>query len=300
MAEQLAIDDLKDLLRREVALFCQHDKRKWKSEIWKTIDELKTQKWPAVFFGGTLRSLLISRLARNRFGRPRDVDIVLSGIRLDDIRLQFDKYFSRETRFGGIQLLRNNWQLDLWPLDRTFAFHGTNTEPQFDDLPGTTFLNIEAIAIDVWPHIGKGRVIYSGDDQFFKGILSHTIEVNNEDNPFPPLCVARSLVIASHLQWKIGPRLLKYIRNHGATLSDQEFEDVQRKHYGSIQLPGAILTRIKEFLSTAPYSNGEAIELPLPKQLKLWSEDNSPCFRLALLTSACRSYHPKSFDHQAE
>jgi hypothetical protein len=300
MVDQLAIDDLKDLLRREVALFCQHDKRKWKSEIWKTIDELKGQKWPAVFFGGTLRSLLISRLARNKFGRPRDVDIVLSGIRLNDIRVQFDKYFSRETRFGGIQLLRNNWQLDLWPLDQTFAFHGTNTDPQFEDLPGTTFLNIEAIAVDVWPHTGKSRVIYSGDDQFFKGILSQTIELNNKDNPFPLLCVARSLVIASHLQWKIGPQLLKYIRNHSSTLSDQDFEDVQRKHYGSIQLPGMILTRVKDFLRTVPYSNVEPIELPLPKQLTLWSEDNSPCFRFALLTSASRSYYGKFFDEQAK
>jgi hypothetical protein len=296
MVDELAIADLKDLLRREVALFCQHDKRKWKSEIWKTVDELKSQNWPAVFFGGTLRSLLISRLARNRFGHPRDVDIVLSGIRLNDIKLQFDKYFSRETRFGGVQLLRNNWQLDLWPLDRTFAFQGTNSEPQFEDLPITTFLNLEAVAIDVWPQTAKGRVIYSGDDQFFKGILSQIIELNNEDNPFPQLCVARSLVIASDLQWKIGPRLLKYIRKHGAALSDQEFEDVQKEHYGSIQLPGAVLTRVKEFLSTVPYSNEEPIELPLPQQLKLWSEDESPCLRFAMLTSASRSYYAKFFD----
>jgi len=302
MANRLAIEDLKDILRHEVALFCQHDRRKWKSEIWKTVNELRSQKWPAVFFGGTLRSLLISRLARNRFGRPRDVDIVLSGIRLNEIKLQFDNYVKRETRFGGVQLVRKNWQLDLWPLDQTFALLGTTNEPHFEDLPGTTFLNVEAIAIDVWPQSGRGRAIYSGDDQFFKGIISQTIELNNEDNPFPQLCVARALVMASDLQWKVGPRLLKYVRTHVASLSESDFEDVQQKHYGSIRLPGAVLARVKEFLLRPVfYSSIEAIELPLPKQLKLWSDDNqSPSFRFTVMASANRSHNGKPRQYSEE
>src|SRR4051812_48642791 len=61
-------------------------------------------------------------------------------------------------------------------------------------LPETTFFNLEAIAVDVWPQIGKARSIYSGDDQFFEGIITRTLELNRPENPFPGLCIVRSLV----------------------------------------------------------------------------------------------------------
>src|SRR5258708_14757136 len=274
MDNELHIESLKSLLRHEVAMLCQHDKRKWKSEIWKTVEEIRVNNWRGVFFGGTLRSLLISRIASNTFGRPRDVDIVLSGAKLNDIKVHFERYVTRETRFGGVQLWRNNWQFDVWPLDSTFAFQDKVHEPEFPDLPNTTFLNLEAVAIDVWPQMGRARRIYSGDDQFFTGILSRTIELNNESNPFPELCVARALVIASDLQWKVGTRLLKYLTKHGSAMSEVDFEEVQRKRYGAIRLRGDVLPRVLEFLFQNPNdSDDKAIELPLPKQLKLWSED---------------------------
>lgn len=289
MANDVLIDELKNLLRHEVALFCQHDQRKWKSEIWKTVSEIRSNNWPAVFFGGTLRSLLVSRIARNKIGRPRDIDIVLSGIRVHDIKVQFERYVSRETRFGGVQLVRKNWQLDLWPLDKTYAFHNGGSEPQFPDLPKTTFLNLEAVAIDVWPQSGKPRAIYSGDDQFFRGILTRTIELNNEDNPFPQLCVARALVIASDLQWKVGPKLIKYIRNHSEALSGSDFEEVQRKHYGAIRLRASAFERVREFLHEIRHRPDDTVELPLPKQLNLWCDENQdPRFRFTIVNRATK------------
>src|SRR5256885_8735122 len=98
MAENNKIEQLKWLLRREVALFCQHNDRKWKVGISNTIDEIRANNWSAVFFGGTLRSLLISRLIRNTLGRPRDIDIVVRGVALQDLEWQFEQYISRQTR----------------------------------------------------------------------------------------------------------------------------------------------------------------------------------------------------------
>ena len=293
MDERFQIEALKALLRHEVAVFCQHNERKWKSEISKTIDEIKANNWPAVFFGGTLRSLLISRITRNTIGRPRDVDIVVRGIHLTDLRRQFEQHISRETRFGGVQLSRRNWQFDLWPLDKTFAFSNKQFDrPGFFDLPRSTFLNIEAVAMDVWPQLGKPRTIYSGDDQFFKGILSQTIEINYEENPFPDLCVARALVTASNLQWKVGRRLLQYVMKHGAQMSEMDFEEVQRKHYGAIKLSGAVLQRVLDFASErVARSTDQSFELPLPKQLSLWSDDHkpSPRFRFTVVAASNKS-----------
>src|SRR5438046_3055092 len=97
---QLAL--LKRLLIAEVAAFCKRDNRQWKQPIWKTVTEIREQNWAAVFFGGTLRSLLLSRIAHATPGRPRDVDIVMESADTSALRRQFGHYIARETRFGGL------------------------------------------------------------------------------------------------------------------------------------------------------------------------------------------------------
>jgi len=299
MANSLDIQKLKTLLRHEVALFCQHDERKWKAGITSTVDEIRAKKWHSVFFGGTLRSLLLSRLTKNMLGRPRDVDIVVRGVSLPDLENQFSKYISRQTRFGGVQLRRVNWQFDVWPLDRTFALSdGRHNRPGFLDLPGSTFLNLEAVAVEVWPRPGHARVIYSGDDQFFHGIISRTIEINREENPFPELCVVRSLVLAAKLQWnsgnqpwKIGPKLLRYLVAHGTQMSEIDFIEVQRKHYGRIEWPGPQFRRVLDQVSMRLVAGkNDAVELPLPRQLPLWSHEDSDWPRINLSVRADRKH----------
>src|SRR5437762_3975954 len=168
-------DKLKQALKRkllsEVAWLYEQDHRRWKAPIVQTVRELQETGVAAVFFGGTLRSLLLSRLVRRKPGRPRDIDIVIAGASVEHIKDRFRALIKRETRFGGLRFERMNWQFDVWPLDRTWAFlHDKVTAPAFEHLPQTTFFNLEAIAVDVWPHLGRTRNIYSGDDQFFDGI----------------------------------------------------------------------------------------------------------------------------------
>jgi hypothetical protein len=227
MADRVQIELLKKLLREEVASFCRQDEGSWRKSIADTISEIREQKWNAVFFGGTLRSLLLSRLNNNEPGRPRDIDIVMSGASLEEMRSSFEPYISRQTRFGGLQLKRVNWQFDVWPLKETFALKEQGVQaPTFSDLPYTTFFNVEAVAVEIWPKRGHPRRIFSGDDQFFQGITTRTIELNREENPFPKLCVVRALVMAANLQWKVGPRLLAYLGKHGEAMSPADFETI--------------------------------------------------------------------------
>src|SRR4051812_33596975 len=117
MADDIQIELLKKLLRDEVASFCRNqDNSSWRKSILDTIKEIRERNWSAVFFGGTLRSLLLSRLNENEPGRPRDIDIVMSSATLEDLRSSFEPFISRQTRFGGLQLKRVNWQFDVWPL----------------------------------------------------------------------------------------------------------------------------------------------------------------------------------------
>jgi hypothetical protein len=169
------------------------------------------------------------------------VDIVIQGPPLDSLRELFGRLICRETRFGGFHLQDAEWDFDVWPLERTWGIVQDRIDyPDFAHLPYTTFLNIEAAAIDIWPESGERR-IYSGDDQFFRAIIDKVVEVNRAENPFPELCVVRSLVLVNELGFGIGPRLASYIAMHGPIMSEDELESVQRRHYGEVRVPGELL-----------------------------------------------------------
>jgi hypothetical protein len=291
MDDGLQIGLLKKLLLKEVSSFCRNDKRRWKQPISATISEVREQNWEAVFFGGTLRSLLLSRLKSNSPGRPRDIDIVLNGATLNDLRQTFKTSISRETRFGGLQLKRVAWQFDVWPLNETYAFKEESApSPSFEDLPSTTFFNVEAIAVEVWPKPGLSRRVFSGDDQFFHGVLDRTIEVNRLQNPFPELCVVRSIVMAANLAWKVGPRLLRYLAEYGGSMSSSDFENIQKKHYGGIQWPSLVFeSAIKEIKRVLDQNPQGSVELPLPKQLTFWQEEEQYRQRIRLRTMRFKS-----------
>jgi hypothetical protein len=84
---------------------------------------------------------------------------------IEALRERFLRLASGESRFGGLRLRRMEWQCDVWPLELTWAFiHDKVRAPDFADLPRTTFFNLEAIAVEVWPRPGQPRIVYSGDD----------------------------------------------------------------------------------------------------------------------------------------
>ena len=57
MADVNSVELLKTLLRREVELFCRRLDPLWR-DISHVVDAIQRNRWRAVFFGGTLRSLL--------------------------------------------------------------------------------------------------------------------------------------------------------------------------------------------------------------------------------------------------
>lgn len=261
------------MLLRDVAYLCRCRDGLWSEPIVRTLWDIRRASIQAVFFGGTLRSLLLSRLQNQRLGRPRDVDIVVAGTSLDALRERFRSFITRETRFGGLRLERMDWQFDVWPLHSTWAFLEDRTlRPCFSALPRTTFFNLEAIAVDVWGSPGRPRAIYSADDQFFEGILSQTIEINRQTNPFPSLCVVRALVMASSVRFAIGPRLAHYLVVNGSDLSDAELEEVQLKHYGQICHDTTTMRKWLEHISWCYMRNSNSpVVLPSHEPLDFWS-----------------------------
>lgn len=278
MDRQAKILWLRELLLRDVTSLCQREDRLWSRAIVDTLRDIRQANVRAVFFGGTLRSLLLSRLQRGRFGRPRDVDIVVAGVNLDSLRAQFGEMITRETRFGGLQLRRMEWQFDVWPLQNTWAFlENGGRDAHFSELPSTTFFNLEAVAVDVWAPPGRRRSIYAGDGQFFDGIVDEVLEINQVENPFPALCIVRSLVLASSIGFAIGPRLARYLVRHAPAVDDHDLLETQRKHYGATRCSVDTMRRWLDVISERYAHNNETpIRLPQPRQMTLWPEADEP------------------------
>jgi len=272
--EQISI--LKRTLLRDVVSLFQRPDVQWRSGIAAMACDLKKLAVPAVIFGGTLRSLMLGRLARTpRFGRPRDLDIVVANANMETLRERLQQHVVRQTRFGGLQLQRSDWHFDLWPVDQTWAIvQDQELEANFQTLPRTTFFNLEAIAVDLWAEPGRRRAIYSGDDRFFEGLIDRTLEINLEDNPFPALCVVRSLVFASTTRFWMGPRLAHYLTAHREVVGESELEAIQHQHYGEIRVSRSEMrTWLNHVAAAHERAPQERVKLPMTGPLTLWDDE---------------------------
>ncbi len=283
------VASLKQTLLREVGVLSHNDGLAWKGPILNVLGEFRHSRMQAVLFGGTLRSLLTARLFEGRRGRPRDIDVVVSGAPLADLEERFRAIVNRRTRFGGLQLKRGRWQFDIWPVGDTWAFkHDRITEASFAGLPSTTTFNLEAIAVEAWPTRGRSRALFSGDDQFFEGILSKTLELNRDDNPFPELTVVRGLVMASELRFRVGPRFAEHVRKVGPALTEERLDQIQRSHYGHARLDARTLRAFISCVLRAPI-DGREVSLPVVGQLHLWqngSDASAPHVSVHVLASS--------------
>ena len=75
------------------------------------LDQIRRAGWRAFIFGGTLRDLMINGAATV----PRDVDIVVDGLSIEDLSHALAPHVKRRTRFGGLHLEIQGWLFDIWP-----------------------------------------------------------------------------------------------------------------------------------------------------------------------------------------
>ena len=277
MDGRTAVEDLKRQLRQEVRSLFRRNGTIWKEPILDVVQELREANVPAVLFGGTLRSLLASRVFQQKLGRPRDIDIVVSGATLSQLERRFGHILARRTRFGGLQLQRGAWQFDVWPVGETWAFkqdQGAATA-NFEALPGTTTFNVEAVAVEAWPSHGRQRSLFAGNDQFFEGILAKTIELNRGDNPFPELTVVRGVILASELGFGIGPQLASYIGDIGASMDEDVVEGIQAGHYGYTRVNSRTVCDVIATIVRLTRA-GHSGQLRLTEGLRSWVDSGRP------------------------
>ena len=222
-------------LRRRLNSFLSAESSS-RAKLRETLLPVREGGWHVYLFGGLLRDLMWKDC-------PRDVDLVVADDHMESILQWLSPKSHHRNRFGGIKVHDNGWDFDIWSVSQTWAFQQSSHWPSksFADLPSTTFLNVEAIAMELWPSSNE-RCIY--EKGFCSAFEHRTVEINYADNPYPDFSIARAIFIAAKLRFNIGTELTKYIDKHASTVSVREIANIQRKHYKVGLLSDAYLTRL--------------------------------------------------------
>lgn len=224
----LEIQKMKRDLRARLGRFVASDSKQHYPHLYRVLEDIRNNGHPAFLCGGAVRNFL---LCNNSV--PRDLDIILGYISRERLETLFPDHIKGQTSLGGLKLQVKDWSIDMWPLQDTWAFReGMVKGNGFSDYPKTVFLNIDAIAIQLFSRRRQKREIYSKG--FFEAITERTIKLNFEENPTPAECIIRALRIASEFSFVIGPRLARYMISYTNQMEIEELaERYQRRYMGA-------------------------------------------------------------------
>ena len=213
------------------------------------LEKLRMRGWTAFVFGGVPRGVF----GDGRRYQLRDLDLVFDDEHFAYFESAFEHCTLRRNSYGGLRLRIHDTAVDAWPLHSTWAFReGHVTEPSFEKLPSTTFLNIDGVIVEAVVPPGRKRRIY--EHGFFAGWREKTLDINLRENPHPGICVARTLHISKRYGFKISHRLSIYIWEVLASRPIEETEAAQASHYGSVEFRSSELaefrSRLEEYLSS--------------------------------------------------
>jgi hypothetical protein len=210
----------------------------------KVVDEIasifRARGWKVFAFGGTPRGVYDS----GKNYSPRDLDLVFDDNHFESFESAYERFILRKNSFGGLKLKIENIIIDAWPLSATWAFRkGYVKNPSFENLSATTFLNIDGIIIEFAPKTLKHRKVY--ECGFFDCWNSKVLDINLEQNPFPSICVARTLTISRHFGFVLSTRLSMYLYDMLSRISLSAIENAQIKHYGRVKFDFSELREIR-------------------------------------------------------
>lgn len=200
--------------------------------------------------GGMLRDLY---LGGNRAFHS-DVDFVVD---VDDLP-EFDRWMNVlggvPNKFGGFGLRGSRWNLDVWPLKRTWAAMENHVDVRtIDDILRTTFFDWDAVLYAP----AEGKV--TAAPGFFERI-GRTLDINLHPNPNPVGNAVRALRYAGRWGASLQPSLADHVLRHLALSGWNTMLEVEARSFGSCFLrfmdPDRLVARLQEA------RHGQAVALP--------------------------------------
>ena len=255
MAEN-SIANLKRLLQRRTASFLAASNGH-RSPLKPLIEKVARLGRGASLFGGTLRDIMHG----GPRACPRDVDVVVAEM-TPELLSYLEPHLRRRTRFGGVEVSLGGWDLDIWQLSETWAFREDMVcGKSFNDLPRTTFLNVQAVVAEI--PSSTGAEIRLSEHGFFRAIRQRVLDINFEENPFPEHCLLAALTAAHSMRFALSPKLASYVVHYGNKADLKELCLHQVRRYGRVLFSqDALYAWISHLASRRKESRIEPISLP--------------------------------------
>ena len=183
-----------DVLSRRLKYFFSSSYR-GRVDAHETISELR-KLGRVGLIGGMLRDLTLF----NNLEFTSDIDLVIDPWNLSSFENHMDSIGAAKNRFGGYSLPSSRWQVDIWPLEKTWAnVEGHVQVRSFNDLRKVTFFSCDAIIYDV------SNARFLSDQDYFEKLQKGTMDINLKPNPNPVGNVVRAFRYAflKNLKWEV-------------------------------------------------------------------------------------------------
>jgi hypothetical protein len=229
----------------------------------------------AFFFGGTVRDVAVN----GPWVRPRDIDVVVSGVEVERLQSVLAQWIVRTTRFGGFRLATPYEILDVWPIHRTWAFcEFPLLGSSASDLPRTTPFTVEAAVVSTHPRGPCGREVF--EQRFLESVGSREIDLNFETQYSEALTVVRAIVMAIKTDFAVAPRLVDWLAGASQRVDIEELSAVAEGHYGRWTLRADELSYIvKAVQHHHRWAKRSRLRMPRPTQLRFRFMKPAPCER---------------------
>lgn len=172
-----------------------------REDVRNTLKELR-RHGRIVLVGGMLRDLALFGNA----GFKSDLDFVIAPYDLAAFEKHMKSIGARTNRFGGYALPLRKWQVDVWPLERTWAHvEGHAKVRTIGDLRNATFFKCDAIVYDLDNRNLRTQAGY------FRDLDQKVLEINLRPNPNPKGNAVRAIRYALTKGFRWGPQLSEFL-----------------------------------------------------------------------------------------
>jgi len=155
-----------------------------------------------VLIGGMLRDVALFGNA----GFKSDLDFVIDPYNLAAFEKHMKDIGARVNRFGGYALPLSKWQIDVWPLQRTWAhMNGHAKVRSVGDLRNVTFFKCDAIIYDL-----TNRKVRTRSD-YFSDLDQKVLEINLKPNPNPIGNAVRAFRYSTIKGFRWGAQLSQFV-----------------------------------------------------------------------------------------
>ncbi len=193
------------------------------------VNDLEENGLEVILFGGIIRSYYDNEFRE----KPRDVDIVIHSRKYFDFEnyLYNNRYSYKVNKFGGYKLELDSLNIDIWPIERTWAFKENIINfKNIKDLNETVFLSTDAIFYNF-----TSNELF--DNGFLDSIQRKEIDIVLENNPFPELNLVKALHLKNQLDLKFSVNLERYFskwikKKENEEIATIELNSIADKRYG--------------------------------------------------------------------